>query len=137
MTHTNRDIWILGSGGIIGKTISASFLKLEHPVVSFSRRFDSYKSGNIFLDFSSPDSVHQILKTQFEHSQPSAIVFCQRFRPTSDELTNLSTLQLCHKGFDVEYSPLFALYEIFDELDFCAKGDPLSLVLLSSVDLLL
>lgn len=117
--------WVFGCSKTIGRAIVEA-LAAEHDVTGFSRSGFSDSIRNISVDFSDRVATRAAITREIGRSMPDGVVFCQRFRATTDD----ADLDLLKVGIEVELGPVLTLMEEVARLQ---SQKTLSVVLLSSV----
>lgn len=117
---------VLGSTGKIGNIITQTFQSSNFRVSSLGRRDpDIVGVSHHYVDYNDFNSCYQIFKSLVTNTD--SIVFSHRFRPATPSL-NLMDSYL--KSVETEFTPLFALYEVLQNI---SLSRPLNIVLISSL----
>lgn len=121
-----KEYWVFGATKSVGKAITAKLSAGDH-VVAFSRRSLGQLENVMeqILDFEDNYAVDRSIQAQLEKSIPDGIIFCQRYRPGTDD-----TLSNIIKGCTVELGPVISLVE---SLRKTGHTKPVAIVLLTSV----
>lgn len=114
-------LWLVGGSGKLGQAIAES-LQDKYSIVNMSRKKCGFEAAHYSVDLADLPAVDELLATLKE--VPRAIVFCQRYRPIADFVSA--------EAFNTE---IFSTQKIIENL--MTKGEPLSIVVVSSVNGLL
>ena len=118
--------WVFGSSSPLAQTLIER-LSSESTVWCFGRTPPTSNAKFIELDLSRSDIVDLVVRSAFAEQPPQGVVFCQRYRPATDD----SEIEIIKQGIVVELGPLFCLLRILEGI---TGPSPLrSIVVLSSV----
>lgn len=111
MSSTNSTVWLVGGSSPLAQAISKE-LESDHSIVTFGRS----SSCDRYIDLVSAEEAEDIFRKCIQDlGVPSAILFCQRFRPSASDL-GLSETALLEKAAKVEVYPLLTINTVLTSL---------------------
>ena len=120
-----KEFWVFGATKSVGIAITRKLAE-SNRVITFSRKKiqSSENIHQIIVDFNDAEKVNSVIQQQLTKSLPDGVIFCQRYRPDSENaLSNIIN------GCTVELGPVISFVEHIRTI---SHEKQISIVLLTS-----
>lgn len=111
ISSTKPIVWLVGGSSPLAQAIYSE-LESDHSIISFGRS----SSCNRFIDLVSTGETERAFRECIQElGVPKAIFFCQRFRPSTSDLS-LAESTLLEKATNVEVYPLLTINSVLTSI---------------------